>query len=140
MPYRQKRLFLDEIVRQCDYALIGYHDASEAVLKNEGRRMWYSLHAMFCAAVHLHQLVGAAAILEGALGESPAPLEDARLALGADWAELARNCHGARSSFDSESAILMLFGEDFELHPLLAAIAQLRQKAEDQVQLLRSIV
>jgi hypothetical protein len=140
MPYRQKRLFLGEIVRQCDYALIGYNDAATAVEKNESRRMWYSLHAMFCAAVHLHQLVGAAAILEGVLGELPAPLENARLALGADWAELARNCHGARSSFDSESAILMLFGEDFELHPLLAAIAQLRQKAEEQMQVLRSIV
>jgi hypothetical protein len=140
MPYRLKRLFLDEIVRQCDFALIGYRDASDAVQKNEGQRMWYSLHATIGAAVHLHQLLEATAVLEGVLGEAPAALADAGLARGADWAELARNCRGARCSFDSQSAILMLFGIVFELQPLLAAIADLRQKAEAQVQLLKAIV
>ena len=140
MPYRQKRLFLDEIVRQCDFALIGYREASDAVQKSESQRVWYSLHAMFAAVVHLHQMLEATVELGGVLGEAPAPLADSDLARGADWAAFARNCRGARYSFDPQSAIMMVFGIVFELHPLLAAIADLRKRAEDQVQLLKAIV
>jgi hypothetical protein len=140
MPYRQKRLLLDEIVRQCDFALIGYRDASTAVQKNENQRMWYSLHALVGAAVHLQQLLGCAQELEGILGDLPSPLTQPDLANTADWAELVRNCQGARCSFDPHTAILMLFGRVFELQPMLAAIAELRKQAEDEVQLLKAIV
>ena len=170
MVYRRRRILLSEIDRQCRFAMIAYSDASAALERRDAERCWYSLQGLVAAALQLHRLLWPepdasqvwALELRGSLeiptirlstrpnsssldllatleawssprpAPSPSNLSPGGLA-DSTYAECVR-------SFDPETGMFTLFGNVVELPPLLNAIAELAQKAEQELHHLREVV
>jgi hypothetical protein len=155
MPYRQRRLQLAEIFQQSSFAMMAYHDAAMAVRDNDTERLWYSLHALMAAAGHLNRLLwppagsnsSHAAGLRSTLEIGPSsPLAQPEIAETHDPAALVEAAGSGSFDpdrarvFDPASSILTFYGVVIEAQPLLAAIAELRNRAAAELQHMREIV
>jgi hypothetical protein len=141
MPYRQRRLLLVEMGRQCDFALMAYGDVAAALKSGDTERMWYGLQGVVTAAVHLNQLLWFSDDLRLVLGvPDDSPLGRPELTGIPDWEALTSSPRVEHRGFDAQSGILILYGRAFELPLLLAAIAELGERVRAALAQLRVLV
>jgi hypothetical protein len=143
MPQR-RLILLSEVERQCRFALLGYHEALAAMAARDPERFWHSLEGIVSSAAQLGTLAAAAGI---PLPED-SPLHARELGCAADvesWRPPRPEIQSANFGpdgftrahpgecarfFDLDTSIFILFGHIFEMPPLLAAAADLAQRAE----------
>jgi hypothetical protein len=143
MPQR-RLILLSEVERQCRFALMGYDDALAAMAARDPEQLWRSLEGIVSIAAQLSALAVAAGL---ALPED-SPLHAPELGCAADvesWRpprpEIQNSNFGpdgftrahpgeCARFFDLDTSIFILFGHMFEMPPLLAAAADLAQRAE----------
>ncbi len=165
MIYRRRRVLLAEIDRQSKCALMAYNDASAALLRRDAERFWYSVQGLLSAAEHLRGLLGWASDLRRLVGiADDSPLDDPVLPAvanlvpaleawnaleGSDPPQLSAigpraiaemTPAGCVRCFDPDSATLTFFGRALALTPLLAAIAEISHRAEQELQHRRELV
>jgi len=169
MIYRQRRVLLSEIDRQCRFAMIAYADACSALERRDAERCWYSLQGLVSAAMQLNHLLwppygsspdwvvtvrGALEVAEDSALNQPGlstalditqtieewtPTRDGPAGFGSFGPTDTATGECVRS-FDPETGVFTLFGNVVQLPPLLSAIAELGRKAEAEQQHLREVV
>jgi hypothetical protein len=158
-------MLLCEIELQCGFALKAYAGTVSALERLDPEAFWYSIQGLVTAAGHVQQLLDCDGALCAAL-EVPqeSPLREKRLAPASDvpaaycrWLAsgvrgplrqtnfgplgVSRSDPGVFARYvDPDPSVFRLFGEEYELASLLAAIASLREKARSELRHIRELV